>query len=202
MRATVQKNILDYAVPQPPKPAGYTSTDVLQEVNSFESFESSNKQEEQELIEHTSAVPSEQEQAQNTDQAKNHTEMNDTTTKNTSDTTPSVSPNCNFNRKGYCVTHQVTGKKTTVTSKVWKDRGGGRGYGYVARKVTKYLCGYRADTRRKINIPDEESRNLEQISGCEDYLTVETEGGKSDNVGGLTLNNCGLAGISESGKTG
>ena len=52
---------------------------------------------------------------------------------------------------------------------------------FIAVLRTKYLCGYRADTRRKINIPDQESQNLEQISGCKDYLTVETEGGKSDN---------------------
>ena len=27
-----------------------------------------------------------------------------------------------------------------VTTKKWKDRGGGRGYGYVSSKVVKYIC--------------------------------------------------------------
>ena len=32
---------------------------------------------------------------------------------------------CLFTRKGVCQVHQVPGKKLTIPSKVWKDRGGG-----------------------------------------------------------------------------
>ena len=50
---------------------------------------------------------------------------------------------CTFTRKGMCKLHKVLGTGTLVTSKVWQDRGKGRGYGYVVRKVTKYRCSVR-----------------------------------------------------------
>ena len=50
---------------------------------------------------------------------------------------------CTFTRKGMCKLHKVLGTGTLVTSKVWQDRGKGRGYGYVVRNVTKYRCSVR-----------------------------------------------------------
>ena len=50
---------------------------------------------------------------------------------------------CTITRKGMCKMHKILGIGTLVTSKVWQDRGKGRGYGYVVRKVTKYRCSVR-----------------------------------------------------------
>ena len=60
-------------------------------------------------------------------------------------TTPSVIE-CKINRKSYCLTYLDQADKGSRTSKVWKHRGGGRGFGYVTRKVSKYV-------RRKRVIP-------------------------------------------------
>ena len=53
---------------------------------------------------------------------------------------------CEIKRGGYCRTHEVMTKKFQVSSKKWADRGGGRGYGYVNKKVMKYVCSG-SDTR-------------------------------------------------------
>ena len=47
---------------------------------------------------------------------------------------------CIFKRGGYCRTHQKTDRKTYIVTKKWKDRGGGRGFGYANNKVVKYIC--------------------------------------------------------------
>ena len=47
---------------------------------------------------------------------------------------------CVYNKRGMCGKHGKRGVGTKVSSKVWKDRGGGRGYGWVTRKVMKYRC--------------------------------------------------------------
>ena len=44
------------------------------------------------------------------------------------------------------MTHLDQAEKQKISSKVWQDRGGGRGYGFVTRKVTKYLCRHRVKT--------------------------------------------------------
>ena len=46
---------------------------------------------------------------------------------------------CNIMKNGMCEQHQKMSSKYQVTSKVWRDRGGGRGYGFVSRKVTKRI---------------------------------------------------------------
>ena len=47
---------------------------------------------------------------------------------------------CSINRKGYCKEHDYQARKVTISSKKWKDRGGGRGYGWVTQKVNKFIC--------------------------------------------------------------
>ena len=47
---------------------------------------------------------------------------------------------CMILKDGLCKTHNCMTKKVTVTAKKWKDRGKGRGYGYVNSKVTKNIC--------------------------------------------------------------
>ena len=39
-----------------------------------------------------------------------------------------------------CISHNQPLEKMKVTKRVWKDRGRGRGFGYVSSKVTKLYC--------------------------------------------------------------
>ena len=62
-------------------------------------------------------------------------------------TTPSVcergiqeKARCEVTRRGFCQTHNCHTESISVTSKKWRDRGGGRGFGYVSVKVKKYVC--------------------------------------------------------------
>ena len=61
---------------------------------------------------------------------------------------------CLFTKKGLCQEHQVPGKMLNIPSKVWKDRGGGegRGFGYVSKKSTRYICMVEKNLRRESNI--------------------------------------------------
>ena len=66
--------------------------------------------------------------------------------------------------------------KRNITSKKWKDRGGGRGFGWVSQKTTKYLCEPGIVAKRKPSVSNisKESRNLDRKTGCADnnlYLT-------------------------------
>ena len=46
-----------------------------------------------------------------------------------------------------------------VTSKRWQDRGGGKGFGFVSRKQTKYICSARGmETRLQTNNSDTQMR--------------------------------------------
>ena len=47
--------------------------------------------------------------------------------------------NCVYKR-GVCVLHKMKGVKYTMVEKKWKDRGGGKGYGYVTSKKVRYRC--------------------------------------------------------------
>ena len=100
----------------------------------------------------------------------------------------STEPSCNINRKGFCSTHQVQTLKTSVTSKKWGDRGGGRGYGYITRKTSKYICKPSLrDQRDREKYSKSRNLNQLQITGCEDrsiwdYGSV-APGGLSDNEG-------------------
>ena len=48
--------------------------------------------------------------------------------------------NCIISKKGFCQTHSCLTNSVTVTSKKWRDRGGGRGFGFVQTKVKKFVC--------------------------------------------------------------
>ena len=67
---------------------------------------------------------------------------------------------CSFTRKGMCQEHQVPGEKITIPSKVWKDRGGGRGFGYVTKKSTRYICMVEKKARRESNISTGDVKNI------------------------------------------
>ena len=85
------------------------------------------------------------------------------------ETLPSVSQNnvpCEMRKDGYCVTHQIeNNRKFYVTSKKWKDRGKGRGFGWVSSKILKFQCSVRTSTQNIGNI-HQESRNLDNKPGC------------------------------------
>ena len=53
---------------------------------------------------------------------------------------PSNDNKCQF-QKGFCIQHNVKGVRYVVTSKKWRDRGKGRGFGYVTSKLVRYRCG-------------------------------------------------------------
>ena len=44
-------------------------------------------------------------------------------------------------QKGVCIKHNVMGVRYVVTSKKWRDRGKGKGFGYVTSKLVRYRCG-------------------------------------------------------------
>ena len=102
-------------------------------------------------------------------------------------TTPSVE-SCRQNRKGYCEEHRCQGKRVTVSSKKWKDRGGGRGYGYVTQRVTRFICVKRVtavseikstfeEGRGSVNNTITKSRNLDQLEQIEiNNFSGDTEG--------------------------
>ena len=56
---------------------------------------------------------------------------------------------CEPNKKGMCVIHECAMRKMKISTKKWKDRGKGRGFGYVRVQVTKYACEH-----RKLKEPD------------------------------------------------
>ena len=62
--------------------------------------------------------------------------------------------------KNECVTHCQKLTKIKVTKKTWKDRGKGKGFGYVSSKVTRLICN--PSTRRpklpRLQTVQEESR--------------------------------------------
>ena len=74
-------------------------------------------------------------------------------------------------KNGYCVTHQVQTKKFHVLSQKWKDRGKGRGFGYVTTKVAKFQCSGGV-LSHSIGNNSSASRNLDNSPGqISDYLT-------------------------------
>ena len=56
---------------------------------------------------------------------------------------PTPQIKCEFNKHGFCKQHRILAKKIEVSKNVWKERSGGRGYGNVRTKVTKFMCPLR-----------------------------------------------------------
>ena len=63
-----------------------------------------------------------------------------------------MSINCEFPKEGVCINHGTTSTKIVVPSKKWKDRGVGKGFGYVTTRVTKYICTARKSLPADTNI--------------------------------------------------
>ena len=84
--------------------------------------------------------------------------------------------NCKFDTKGFCKNHKTLGTKIEVKKSVWKDRGGGRGFGYMKEKVTKFKCGSQ-EARALSAWLTKAKKNHETLPDClEDHDHV-TKGG-------------------------
>ena len=68
---------------------------------------------------------------------------------------------CIISKKGFCQTHSCLTKSVTVTSKKWRDRGGGKGFGFVQTKVKKFVCKAENPSTRSPDIdPGTDSMSL------------------------------------------
>ena len=83
---------------------------------------------------------------------------------------------CDIKKGGYCRTHNKTARKTYIVAKKWKDRGGGKGFGYVSNKVVKYICQARVKTHEITPISDS---SIEILGGS---VSENIAGRKSLNI--------------------
>ena len=81
---------------------------------------------------------------------------------------------CNILKNGMCEQHGIMSTRIQITSKVWKDRGGGRGYGYVSKKVKKPVCRAKNIPPTVSNISTEE-RSVSHVgnSGVKVKVTLD-----------------------------
>ena len=86
---------------------------------------------------------------------------------------------CVLNMKGYCSFHNKQVEKRSITFKKWRDRGGGRGFGYVTRKTTKFICKLRSEPNMS-NLISEESRILANPEQTSSDLTGVSGANHSD----------------------
>ena len=68
---------------------------------------------------------------------------------------------CNLTNK-FCTTHGQKLDSTKVTKRIWKDRGKGKGFGYVSTKITKYFCNPRTRDLKTSNFSDAKSVSQSQ----------------------------------------
>ena len=68
-----------------------------------------------------------------------------------SQATPS-SEECKYIR-GVCSRHKMKGEKYYVVQTRWMDRGGGKGYGNVYRRLVRYRCKWSGQTPRILQQP-------------------------------------------------
>ena len=79
---------------------------------------------------------------------------------------------CKPDKLGLCRTHECGGSITKVSSKKWKDRGGGRGYGYVHSTTKKFLCDSRKSAYRKTKV--DASERLRDYEPADRQVDVST----------------------------
>ena len=58
-------------------------------------------------------------------------------------TAPPVDRDCSY-KKGTCLIHRKKGLRYLQESKTWLDRGGGRGFGWVTRRIVRYRCSLKS----------------------------------------------------------
>ena len=69
---------------------------------------------------------------------------------------------CEYNNRGFCSLHKRKGERYIETTTVWKDRGGGRGFGNVYKRRVKYMC--RSQNNRIIRPMSSSIKNEESVS--------------------------------------
>ena len=74
------------------------------------------------------------------------------------DTAPSSKEkiDCKPDRKGQCEIHRCSMTKLKIPTKKWRDRGGGKGFGWVKIILTKYRCNAGPDAKNTpyLNYPE------------------------------------------------
>ena len=188
--ANTQKSILEFTEQKPPEPAGIPSTGEKQLLLRREEdrFEKSRKS--------CQGAGSKSCQGEHTVKQGNNDEITGSTVHyenqtedETVSTTPSVGENqnprkCEFDRKGFCKSHNQQAKKMKISSQKWRDRGGGRGFGYVTIKSTKFICKPKIEASLNNSI-SKESRNLSiDKPECEEIILTGLVG-PNYNQGGL-----------------
>ena len=107
---------------------------------------------------------------------------------------PSVVEKCEI-KKAYCMTHQSKTGKRSISAKSWKDRDGGRAFGWVTQKTTKYLCVSRLE-KNSVTKYSEESQNLDNRAGCAMNNLTRVDGCTDSSDVGIIIESesfCGLA---------
>ena len=102
--------------------------------------------------------------------------LNNTSENNKKDNDTNVSTKCEFTRKGVCKNHGTTSTKISVQSPTWKDRGGGKGFGFVTKHVTRYIC----TARKSLPIDLDISTNNLIADMDQDNLGFKSNDGISD----------------------
>ena len=103
---------------------------------------------------------------------------------------PLPPPQCEHNKHGFCKTHKVIGRQIEVTSSSWKDRGKGRGFGFVKSKVKKYIC----PSRNLPVVPTISTSNIHATSNMTSRLAMR--GGENSKSSRTNILRSGADGIS------
>ena len=87
---------------------------------------------------------------------------------------------CKPDKRGRCKKHGCEGITTKVSSKKWKDRGGGRGYGWVHYQSKKFLCKFRKSTSGGTDVDssvclhnypaDGQTNNIRGLTGISEHV--------------------------------
>ena len=137
LKRRLQASINMFAVPRPPEPAGtmLRSEEGLDQTEHDITFV--NRAEEDMRAEE---YEEKKDRAEDTPTSSSVLEITPEEEQKYKNITPTTTPSvveCKMNRKGYCLTHHCQAEKRVMTSKVWKDRGSGRGFSYITKRVTK-----------------------------------------------------------------
>ena len=181
----VQSSMLKFAVPLPPGQAGTTAAipepSQGAERATFEGGMNDKEQvgEHSEMVDGLIRTPVTRNQDHGKEIEKTNLRLN------VEKPAPPVVEKCVI-KKAYCMTHQSKTEKRSISAKSWKDRGWGRGFGWVTQKTTKYLCVSRL-VKNSATKYSEESRNLDNRAGCTMDNLTRVEGCTDSSDVGIIL---------------
>ena len=104
---------------------------------------------------------------------------------------------CDFTKNGRCKVHNVDG--VSVPSKKWGDRGGRRGFGWITKRVQKFICKARnsgtkvSNISTKRDVPDDLAMDKIEYSGtiAGQASSLEFESESLKKVNQISRNNSG-----------